>query len=168
MNHESLVHEHAQMHHHHTHAATSHHAGGHHLLQVEDLSVSFDMYEPNAPFFCAKRAPHQAIESLSVSVHAGEVVAVVGASGSGKTLLADAVMGLFEPNATVEGRVWFDGVRRDGAGLQALRGRGISLVPQSTAHLDPLMKVGRQVRGEARSRTERRERVARQRALFAR
>lgn len=130
MNHESLVHEHAQMHHHHTHAATSRHAGGHHLLQVEDLSVSFDMYEPDVPFFRAKRAPHRAIESLSVSVHAGEVVAVVGASGSGKTLLADAVMGLFEPNATVEGRVWFDGVRRDGAGLQALRGRGTSEMPR--------------------------------------
>lgn len=168
MNHESLVHEHAQMHHHHTHAATSHHAGGHHLLQVEDLSVSFDMYEPDAPFFRAKRTPQRVIESLSVSVHAGEVVAVVGASGSGKTLLADAVMGLFEPNATVEGRVWFDGARMDGAGLQALRGRGISLVPQSIAHLDPLMKVGRQVRGVARTRAERRERAARQRELFAR
>lgn len=168
MDHESLVHEHAQMHHHHTHAATSHHAGGHHLLQVEDLSVSFDMYEPDAPFFRAKRMPQRVIESLSVSVHACEVVAVVGASGSGKTLLADAVMGMFEPNATVEGRVWFDGARMDGAGLQALRGRGISLVPQSIAHLDPLMKVGRQVRGEARMRAERRERVARQRELFAR
>lgn len=165
--HESIRHEHGQMHHHHTHAASSHHAGGHHLLQVEDLSVSFDMYEADAPFFRAKRRPVKVIESLSVSVHAGEVVAVVGASGSGKTLLADAVMGLFEPNATVEGRVWFDGVRVDGAGLQALRGNGISLVPQSVAHLNPLMKVGKQVRGVGRTKAERRARAARQRELFA-
>ena len=127
--HERTAHEGAQLHHHHTHAATSSHGGGHHLLQVEDLSVSFRMYDEGAPYFKAKQHDVQVLHELSIAVHAGEIVAVVGASGSGKTLLADAVLGLFEPNATVTGRIWFDGERMDAAGLRALRGHGLSLVP---------------------------------------
>ena len=129
--HEALSHKDAQVHHHHTHAPVSRHEHGHHLLQVEDLSVGFRMYDEDAPFFRAKQREVEVIHSLSISVHAGEIVAVVGASGSGKTLLADAVLGLFEPNATVRGRVWFDGAQQDAASLSALRGHGISLVPQS-------------------------------------
>ena len=110
----------------------------------------------------------EVIHDLSISVHEGEIVAVVGASGSGKTLLADAVFGLFEPNATVRGRIWFDGERCDAADLQRLRGHGISLVPQSVNNLDPLMKVGRQVEGLARGGVSKAERRARRRELFAR
>jgi peptide/nickel transport system ATP-binding protein len=117
-------------------------------LQVEGLSISFTMYDPDEPrFFRARRLPVKVIHDLHVGVHAGEIVAIVGASGSGKTLLADTIMGLFAPNATVRGRIWFDGVAQDATSLSALRGHGISLVPQSVNHLDPLMKVGRQIRG---------------------
>ena len=160
--HERTAHEGAQLHHHHTHAATSSHGGGHHLLQVEDLSVSFRMYDEGAPYFKAKQHDVQVLHELSIAVHAGEIVAVVGASGSGKTLLADAVLGLFEPNATVTGRIWFDGERMDAAGLRALRGHGLSLVPQSVSHLDPMMRVGKQVEGFANdlSKAERKTRRA--------
>lgn len=159
--HESTAHADAQAHHHHTHAAASHHAGGHHLLQVEGLSVSFRMYEEDAPFFRARQHDVEVIHDLSIAVHAGEIVAVVGASGSGKTLLADAILGLFEPNATVHGRVWFDGAPMDAAGLAALRGRGISFVPQSVNSLNPLMKVGKQVEGTAARRARREQLFAR-------
>lgn len=167
--HESLRHDDAQFHHGHDHASSSHHANGHHLLQVENLSVSFRMYDPDEPrFFHARQRDVKVIENLGISVHEGEIVAVVGASGSGKTLLADAVMGLFEANATVEGSIWFDGQRQDAASLTRLRGRGISLVPQSVSHLDPLMKVGRQVEGLCREGETREMRRARRQGLFAR
>ena len=162
-----------ELHHHHTHAALSHHPGGHHLLTVEDLTVAFDMYDPAAPFFRAGRVRSEVIHGLTLSVHAGEILAVVGASGSGKTVLADALLGLFEPNSEVRGRVWFDGKSQTAESLKALRGHGISLVPQSVNHLDPLMRVGEQVRGIARgaTRAEReadaRRRAARQRELFS-
>ena len=61
----------------------------------------------------------EVIHSLSLSVHEGELLAVVGASDSGMTLLADAVLGLFEPNALVRGRIWFDGEPMDAASLAA-------------------------------------------------
>ena len=162
-----------ELHHHHTHAALSHHPGGHHLLTVEDLTVAFDMYDPAAPFFRAGRDRSEVLHGLTLSVHAGEILAVVGASGSGKTVLADALLGLFEPNSEVRGRIWFDGKPQTAESLKALRGHGISLVPQSVNHLDPLMRVGEQVRGVARgaTRAERqadaRRRAARQRELFA-
>lgn len=167
--HDSMRHASAEFHHHHSHAHASHHHGGHHLLQVEGLSMSFSMYDPDdARFFRARKRLVPAIDDLSVSVHAGEVVAVVGASGSGKTLLADAIFALFEPNSDVRGTIWFDGERCDAQSLSRLRGHGISLVPQSVAHLDPLMKVGKQVRGVARNADDARRRRRMQRALFER
>ena len=167
--HEALAHSDAQVHHGHSHAAGSHHAHGHHLLQVEGLSVAFSLYDPaDARFFRARRREVRALSDLTLSVHVGEVVAVVGASGSGKTLLADAVLGLYEPNAIVSGTVWFDGVRQDAASLSRLRGREIALVPQSVGYLDPLMKVGAQVRGRAADAADARRRDERARALFAR
>lgn len=161
-----------EFHHHHTHAPDSHHPGRHHLLTVQGLTVAFDMYEADAPFFRARRRRHEVVRDLTLSVHAGEILAVVGASGAGKTVLADCIMGRFASNEEVAGEIWFDGELMDAAGLARRRGRGISLVPQSVTHLDPLMRVGEQVRGAARgsTRSERaadaRRRVRRQRALF--
>ena len=180
--HEAVDHGAQPVHHHHSHAATSRHGHGHHLLTVEDLSVSFLMYDEEAAatraqgdsradrgrlgrYLDAPQREVEVIRSLSLSVHEGEIVAVVGASGSGKTLLADAVLGLFESNALVRGRIWFDGRPMDAAALAAERGRGIALVPQSVASLDPLMRVGRQVEGMPRGRgAARRADAARRRA----
>lgn len=195
--HESLDHQRSAMHHHHSHAADSRHACGHHLLTVEDLSVAFRMYDETAAeaartekageaeeapgrrpsawrrYLGAPQREVEVIHQLNLSVHEGEIVAVVGASGSGKTLLADAVLGLFEPNALVRGRIWFDGQPMDAAALAAERGRGIALMPQSVASLDPLMRVGRQVEGAPRGRraarrADARRRAERRRELFAR
>jgi peptide/nickel transport system ATP-binding protein len=153
-----------EFHHHHSHAPVSHHEHGHHLLQVEHLSVGFSMYD-DASLGADKRVS-QAIRDLTISVHRGEIIAVIGASGSGKSLLADSILGLYEPNSLVTGTVWFDGRLQDAAGLAKLRGHGISLVPQSVTSLDPLMKVGAQVRGVAAGKGRaRKEDAARRRAL---
>lgn len=163
------VHEDAQFHHGHDHAHVSAHPHGHHLLQVENLCVSFRMYDPDEPrFFAAKQREVKVIDGLNVSLHEGEILAIVGASGSGKTLLADCIMGLFEPNSFVTGTIWFDGQKQSAESLAALRGHGLSLVPQSVAHLDPLMKVGAQVEGFARKGSRGEDRASRRRELFAR
>lgn len=142
--HAALTHERSNMHHRHSHAEESEHKEGHHLLQVEHLSVAFSMYDAQAGW-SAQKQRHEVIHDMNVSVHAGEILAVVGASGAGKTLLADALMGLFEPNSYVEATVWFDGELQDAASLAQLRGKQIALVPQSVAALNPLMKVGKQI-----------------------
>lgn len=165
--HEDIFHGN-QQHHHHSHGTGTSHENGHHLLQVEDLSMGFRMYDPTAPYFSAKQRLIKTINNLSVSVHVGEILAVVGSSGSGKTLLADAIMGLFEPNSLVSGRIWFDGKRQSHTSLSRLRGKGVSLVPQSINHLDPLMRVGKQVEGYAKDKVTRKDRRAKRKRLFAR
>lgn len=160
----SDAHQDEERHHHHRHASGQHHAGGHHLLQVEDLTVAFRMYGESKGvrgFFTAEQREVAMVRHLSLSIHAGEIVAVVGASGAGKSLVADAILGIFESNALVTGKIWFDGRLQTAESLADLRGRGISLVPQSIESLDPLMRVGRQVRGVGGD-------VGRQRELFER
>lgn len=146
--------------------------GSHHLLTVEHLTVTYRMYDPRARFWRPRRAYHDVLRDLTLSVHEGEILALVGASGSGKSVLADALMGLFDANAVASGEMWFDGRRVAPEDLGSLRGHGISLVPQGVSSLDPLMRVGEQVRGEARGADRRarkedaRRRMVRQRELF--
>ena len=130
------------------------------------------MYDPRARFWHPRRVHHNVLRDLTLSVHEGEILALVGASGSGKSVLADALMGLFDANAVASGEMWFDGSLVAPGDLGSLRGHGISLVPQGVSSLDPLMRVGEQVRGEARGadrrarREDARRRMARQRELF--
>ena len=99
-----MVHTHNEFLHGNFQAEVSHHAGGHHLLQVQNLCVGFTMYEEDKRFSVKQRVS-QVIDNLSLSVHTGEILAVVGASGSGITLLADAILGLYANNVRVEGTI---------------------------------------------------------------
>ena len=110
------------------------------ILTVKHLSVSFTQYGRGL-----RRREIQVIKDLSLSVSAGEIVAVVGSSGSGKSLLAHAVMGILPYNSRMSGQMEFDGRVLDEKEKARLRGKEIFLVPQSVAYLDPLMKVGEQV-----------------------
>ena len=114
------------------------------MLSVRNLSVSFARYDRGL-----RQRDLVAISDLDLSVAAGEVVAVVGASGAGKSLLAHAVLGVLPANATVGGEIAFKGAPLTPARAEALRGREIALVPQSVAYLNPLLRVGRQVRRAA-------------------
>jgi peptide/nickel transport system ATP-binding protein len=116
------------------------------LLQVEDLNVSFRMYDSALEQYDLK-----VISDLSLEARPGEILAVVGASGSGKSLLAHAVMGLLPANAAVSGNIRYRGAALTPENQARLRGREIALVPQSVGFLDPLMRVGAQVgnRGKA-------------------
>lgn len=164
----SQLHTDQEFHHHHLHASNSHHEHGAHLLQVEHLSVAFEMYDEDASFFQAKKRMVNVISDVNIAVHAGEIVAVVGASGSGKSLLADTILGIYEPNAQVSGTIWYEGIEQDARSLSQLRGHGISLVPQGVASLDPLMCVGKQVEGFGHPQSTRQARKERRRELFSR
>ena len=125
------------------------------LLEVSDLSVSFRRYDSGLE---QKQLP--VISSLSLKVLPGEILAVAGSSGSGKSLLASAILGILPGNATVSGSLRFDGEPLTPERQAKLRGTEIALVPQSVAFLDPLMKVGAQVDGHRKPRpTERRRKL---------
>ena len=129
-----------------------------HILEIRDLSVSFRQYDKGT-----RQVDLPVISRLNVAVHEGEIVAVVGSSGSGKSLLAHAVMGLLPSNARCGGDIYFLQEPLTPKRLAHIRGKEIALVPQSVTYLDPLMKVGKQVRGGRKDR----EAGKRQQALFS-
>ena len=113
------------------------------LLEVKNLSVSFRMYNG-----ALNQAEQKAITDLSLEIRPGEIVAVAGSSGSGKSLLASAIMGLLPENAASSGEIKYKGEALTPARQRQLRGREFALCPQSVTYLDPLMKVGKQAAGE--------------------
>jgi peptide/nickel transport system ATP-binding protein len=112
------------------------------LLEIHDLSVSFRMYDGTL-----EQKELQVISDLHLTVRPGEIVAVAGSSGSGKSLLASAILGILPGNATVKGQLHYKGQELTPGMQKKLRGKEIALVPQSIAFLDPLMKVGKQADG---------------------
>jgi polar amino acid transport system ATP-binding protein len=83
-----------------------------------------------------------ALEDVSLTIEAGEVVAIIGRSGSGKTTLLRCINGLEVPDS---GEILFEGCRleRSRAGLRALRGE-IGIVFQSF-NLFPHLTVERNI-----------------------
>ena len=74
------------------------------VLSIRDLSITFAT--PNGPV--------EAVRGVSFDVARGETVAVVGASGSGKSTTAAAINRLLPPNGRISnGSVWFDGTDVD-------------------------------------------------------
>ena len=112
------------------------------LLDIQNLSVSFRMYERSM-----KQKELKVISDLYLKVHPGEIVAIAGSSGSGKSLLAAAILGLLPKHASVQGTLYYKGEELTGKRQKELRGTEIAFVPQSVAYLDPLMKVGKQAEG---------------------
>ena len=77
------------------------------------------------------------IRDLTLSVGAGQIVAVVGASGSGKSLLAHGILGILPYNSHVEGTIRYAGELLTPERSAELRGREIALIPQGVNYLDP-------------------------------
>jgi oligopeptide transport system ATP-binding protein len=111
------------------------------LLVVDDLQVEFRTREGVA----------RAVNGVSYSVDRGRTLAVLGESGSGKSVTAQAIMGILDtpPGFVTGGRVLFDGVD-----LLALpedqrrryRGRRIAMIFQDAlSALNPVHSVGRQI-----------------------
>lgn len=110
------------------------------ILEVNNLSISFTQYGRGLDTI--RITP---VKSLNISIKKGEILAIVGASGSGKSLLAHAVMGILPINASIEGEMYYNGVLMDQKRIEQLRGKEIAFIPQSVNYLDPLMKVKDQV-----------------------
>ncbi|WP_060210019.1 ABC transporter ATP-binding protein [Sporosarcina koreensis] len=115
------------------------------VLEVKDLLISFNQYTSGL-----KQQQLNVISNLTITLEKGEILAVVGASGSGKSLLAHAILGILPSNANVSGTLRYDGEVLTPAKQASLRGSEIALIPQSVNYLDPLMRVGNQVRTSAR------------------
>ncbi len=77
----------------------------------------------------------QAVRRASLEVHAGEVVALLGANGAGKSSLLRAIAGLERPS---EGQVLWGAERLDGLPAHRLARAGVALVPEGRCLLASL------------------------------
>ncbi len=103
------------------------------LLTLDDLRVTFP----------GPRGEAAAVDGLSLHIDTGQVLALVGESGCGKTATALAIMGLLPTTATVSGRVLWEGRPLDAAGQ---RGRDLAMIFQEPATaLNPVLSVRAQV-----------------------
>jgi oligopeptide/dipeptide ABC transporter ATP-binding protein len=127
------------------------------LLRVHDLRVAATAAE--------------LVRGLSFDVAEGEMLAVVGESGAGKSLTARALLGLLPPGLRVSGSVRLDGLELAGAPQRVhrqVRGRRIAFVPQDALSvLSPVHTVGDQLALAARSVGRLSRRAAWERAVAA-
>lgn len=105
------------------------------VLEVRNLSVTY--------------GSATVVKNLSFSLEAGESLAIIGESGSGKSTTARALLRLLTTNAVVEGEV-FDAAGRDLLGVterqfRSLRGRTIGFIPQDPGNaFNPVRTIGSQ------------------------
>lgn len=110
------------------------------MLEVQDMHLSFARYRT-----LLQREWLPVLNGVSCSVQRGELVALIGASGAGKSLLAHAILGILPRTASVNAVMLFDGQPLTPDRQAKLRGRQIALVPQAVTYLDPTATAQRQV-----------------------
>lgn len=134
------------------------------LLDLENLKVRIEGEGPTV----------WPVRGAALRLHRGETLALIGESGSGKSMLGLALARLLPDGAHVEGDVRFDGenlLAFDDEQMSALRGRGIAFVPQSAGlALNPCRRGASQVEEVFRRvrRMDKRDARERAEALLAR
>jgi branched-chain amino acid transport system ATP-binding protein len=92
-------------------------------IELRNISVHYDKV--------------QALADVSLNVQKGEIIALIGANGAGKTSTLSAITGLTRPSA---GEIWFDSRRIDQLEPPRIVELGISMVPEGR-HVYPFMSV---------------------------
>ena len=111
------------------------------LLTVNNLSVSFQTYLGYI----------KAVRNICFSVDYGETVAIVGESGCGKSVTAQAVMGLIPspPGKIDKGTICFEGgdlLSKSEQEMEEIRGKKIGMIFQDPmTSLNPTMRIGKQI-----------------------
>jgi peptide/nickel transport system ATP-binding protein len=111
------------------------------LLEVQDLYVRFE----------TSRGTVRAVDGISYTVNRGEVVAIVGESGCGKSVSALAIMRLLAANTAriPSGRILFEGrnlLALADDDMRAVRGRDIAMIFQEPmTSLNPVLPIGQQI-----------------------
>ncbi|MEU1313975.1 ABC transporter ATP-binding protein [Streptomyces tibetensis] len=111
------------------------------LLEVRDLHVEFHTRDGVA----------KAVNGVNYTVNSGETLAVLGESGSGKSVTAQAIMGILDmpPGRIPQGQILYRGedmLTMSGDARRKIRGRKIAMIFQDAlSALNPVLSVGYQL-----------------------
>ena len=110
------------------------------LLKIENLSVGIK----------SPAGKVQAVRDVSFTLHPGEVLAIVGESGCGKSMLCKTIMKLLPKSAKIEGgKIWVNGVDitdYSDKDMRKLRGKLFSMIFQDPmTALNPTIPIGKQI-----------------------
>lgn len=110
------------------------------LLEINNLKT----------FFFIGKDQYPAVDDISFSLNKGETTAIIGESGSGKSVTALSIMGLVDyPGKIIGGQVLYNGenlLNKKEKELQKIRGNEISMIYQDPmTTLNPNIKVGKQI-----------------------
>lgn len=110
------------------------------MLQLKNVEIS-----------CAKERWFRSsiwssiLQNINLSVHFGELVALVGGSGEGKSLLLQNILGLLPSSMRSSGQILINNQIINSGQQHQLRGNTLGYIPQSVSALNPLLKVGKQI-----------------------
>ena len=130
------------------------------ILQIENLSVTFT----------GGSKPVRAVDGVDLALGTGEVVALLGESGSGKSVTLRSILRLHRPSTTrIDGRISVAGtdvLSLTGAALSSFRGKTVSMIFQEPMlAMDPVYTVGQQIIESVRAHEQISKEDARKRAL---
>lgn len=131
------------------------------VLTLADLQVEFNTFGGEV----------QAVRGVSLELYKGETVAIVGESGCGKSVTANAIMGLIPqpPGRIKEGKVLFKGqdlTRLSKASLRKIQGVDISMIFQDPmTALNPTLTIGEQLTEGLRTHRKISKSAAREKAI---
>ena len=110
------------------------------ILEIKNLSLAFS----------AGGRYYEALHNVNLSLNQGEMLAIVGESGCGKTITAMSVLKLLSPNAQItSGEILYKGeniLEYSETKMRKIRGKEIALIPQDPlTSLNPLYTIGSQI-----------------------
>ncbi len=106
------------------------------VLQIKNLKT----------YFYSRDSVVKAVDGVNMEVHSGRITALIGGSGSGKSVMSRSVMGLIDkPGKIVDGEIWLNG--RDlrllsEKEMRKVRGKEIAMIFQEpAAAMNPVVKI---------------------------
>lgn len=114
------------------------------VVGIEDLHVQFPIFGKKNTLLRGRVGEIKAVDGVSLSLHAGEILGIVGESGCGKTTLMRALLNVLPPEAEMDGSVTLLGKQLDGASRETeklLRQKVGAVAQDPRRSLNPKMRV---------------------------